>query len=160
MATHIQASPQYIAGFFDGEGYITLRRSNRYTRTAASYRIVIGFTNKSKAILELIQQRYGGSIYPKARRNKEVHAAAWELSIFRNDGIQSFMAEIGPHIILKRPQVDLALEFLALGKVQMEMVETRGKRWPIFRPVPGQMELRESYKLRLGELNRRGPCPQ
>lgn len=158
-------SPQYIAGFFDGEGYITMRRSNRHLSTLSgkkrtpTYLIVVGFTNTDLGILQLIQEVCNGRIYPKPRQN-ERHAPAYELTIFKKEHARNFLEIIGPHVVLKSPQIKLASEFFALGKSRIDFTP-RGKTWPGRSANSEDSEVKESYKQRLSDMNRRGPeCPR
>lgn len=153
-------SNEYAAGFFDGEGYVTIRRSNRYLRKNPSYRLVVGLVNTDLAILCDFQATFGGRLYRKANHAPSLHSQGWELLIQNRDEVNSFLHAVAPCARIKAGQVQLAIDFLRLGLVRKEMIECRGKTWPIFKAVLGEMELREDYKLRLGNLNRRGPCLQ
>lgn len=150
----------YIAGFLDGEGYISIRRSNRTKCQNPAYRLVIGFTNTNRAILDWIKKIAGGGcINPKSRR-KAQHSEAWELTIHTKDIQIMILAETYPYIRIKQRQAELAISFLALGKVRKTMTEVRGKTWPIFRAVPEDIAERERFKQELTEMNKRGPiCP-
>ena len=159
MAISIPPSPEYIAGFFDGEGCITMRRCNRYRignrQHSPSYSVVVLFTNRDLSALEEFQSVLGGTIYRKARK-RSVHADAYELNLFRKDDVQRFLDIIGPHVRMKRAQIALVREFIDLPRTKMLYV-ARGKTWPIMRACPQDTALKESYKLRLTELNKRGP---
>ena len=45
----------YIAGFFDGEGYVSFKTA-RYLKTTRWYGVIIGFSNTNRQVLEEIQK--------------------------------------------------------------------------------------------------------
>jgi hypothetical protein len=143
----------YLAGFLDGEGYITIRRSNRYALKTVSYRLVIGFTSTELSVLEWIQQQFGGCINPKARKS-ERHSPAFELTIHNRESCELLLREVLPALRIKDKQADLALRFLGLGAMK------KSGTWPRFQALPGEKEKRENLKSELTVLNRRGPCLQ
>jgi hypothetical protein len=149
----------YIAGFLDGEGYITIRRANRGTARNPSYRLVIGFTNTYLPVLEWIKSVVGaGCINTKPRKDKEKHSPAFELTIHQREVQRQLLTEVLKFAIIKRHQIALGLAFLDLGKVKKEVVEIRGKSWPKFLAIKGDVETREQFKTHLTLLNRRGPA--
>jgi hypothetical protein len=148
-------SSQYIAGFLDGEGNISILRRNQYNNYT-SHGLHIGFTNRNKLVLKTIQKVYGGSIFKKKRRSKK-HAQAFELRISNKPTLKKLIRRIFPYLICKRKQAELALRFLSLPNVRREVVKIRGKSWPLFRGNQRDKDIREKFKQRLQFLNRRGP---
>jgi len=53
----------YMAGFFDGEGHITIKNDSR---RKWGYYVEIGATNTVLAPLELLKKSYGGNVLPKS----------------------------------------------------------------------------------------------
>ena len=152
-----QIAMGYIAGFFDGEGYLTIRRSNLGKARNPAYRLVLGFTNTDLTVLEWIRGLIGsGCINAKARKSMK-HSLAWELTIHRKVELELVLREILPIVRIKKKQVEIALAFLSLGNCKMVHIP-RGKTWPLRIMAPGELEKRESYKAQMTEANRRGPC--
>ena len=146
----------YLAGFLDGEGYITIRRANRGTRKNPAYRLVVGFTSTYLPVLEWIQSAFSaGCINPKTRYGQK-HSPAFELTIHQKDIQKVLLAGIYPFSLIKSAQIELGLAFLALGKVRKEVFEKRGKSWPLIRGNPRDFAVREDFKARLTVLNKRG----
>ena len=79
----------YVAGFFDGEGHISIRSRAKQSKRSQHHQILAGITNTNKDLLDWIQSVFGGSIHPKRRYSKN-HSQAWELLIFNND-LRSFL---------------------------------------------------------------------
>jgi hypothetical protein len=155
-------SMAYWAGFFDGEGCVTIRRSNRYRGGNPSYQCCVSVTNKDLLVLMELREEFGGKIYPKSRREK-CHALAFEWFTSRRSEVEHFLSSIGPYIRVKVNQVELGRQFLALGKVKMETVAHRrlhcakGGTAPIRKAADGEMAKREMFKQQMAKLNLRGP---
>ena len=147
-------SSQYIAGFLDGEGNISILRRNQYNNRT-SYGLHVGFTNRNRLVLRTIQMMYGGSIFKKKRQSKK-HAQAFELRVSNKPTLKILIKRIFPYLICKKRQADLALRFLALPNVRREVIKIRGKSWPLFRGNQRDKNIREKFKQRLQFLNRRG----
>lgn len=144
----------YISGFFDGEGYVSIRRSNKTKQRVPSYRIIVGFTNKDRTLLMWIQSIFGGAIYKKVHKNP--HAApAYELIFLNRQEVATLLATMKPFVRIKARQIQLAEDFLALGHMK-KLVVGRGKRWPLFRVPPEEVQIREDFKTRMTDLNKRG----
>lgn len=154
-AITLDVDAAYIAGFLDGEGYISIARANRYAGRIA-YRLVVGFTNRDLAVLEWIQGFLGGTINAKSRSDPLKHALAFELKSTCHPKNKELLLRVQPFIKIKRRQVEVALAFLRLGRIQKSMV-ARGKAWPIFRADPVDVAKREACKGELSTLNQRGP---
>lgn len=104
----------YIAGFLDGEGYVTIMRAGPKRQT---FRCWVGFTNRDIAVLQWIQSFLGGSLYAKAWKSAK-HAIAWELNSSSHLRNRHFLKQLRPHVQVKRRQIDVALAFLSLGKMK------------------------------------------
>ncbi len=151
-------SNEYIAGFFDGEGYVTIRRANRYRlgrkQNTPSYRGVVGFVNTDARVLVEIQKQFGGKIYAKSRKSK-VHKPAWELLYLKYEEIKCLVSAIRPFVVLKAERLDIISALIDLGKMKKRAIP-RGKRWPLMTIPEAEVEVREQLKERLTRLNQRG----
>ncbi len=108
-------SDSYIAGFFDGEGCITSQlvwKTGKYEKHPR-VNVQVTITQKDRKILEGIQKKFGGTIQYKfggpkyAKRNPCYH-----LRITGKETMGNFLRTIQPYSIVKREQIDLALEFI------------------------------------------------
>jgi hypothetical protein len=108
-----------------------------------------------------LQDKIGGGCINAKSRKSAKHSQAWELTVHSKDLQVMLLAEIYPYVRIKQKQIELAISFLALGKMRKAVTEKRGKTWPIFKALAEDIAERERYKLELGELNKRGPeCQQ
>lgn len=135
-----------------------MRRSNRYHigngRRSPSYSVIASFTNRDLGLLQLIQERVGGRIYPKSRKSLK-HSPAYELVLLRKEDVCRFISNVGPFVVSKQPQLSLASQFLSLPRMRMDCV-ARGKTWPIMQANEEDLQLREAIKLSLTNINKRG----
>lgn len=149
-------TPEYTAGFLDGEGHITILNRNRASGYS-SYGIHVGFTNRSLSVLLALQKAWGGTIFQKKRHSSR-HSQTYELRIGKRAEVGRLLESVLPHLLIKQKQAELGLEFLKLGRVRMVLKTNRGKAWPIFAGSDEDARTRAEFKQNLSELNKRGPC--
>jgi hypothetical protein len=111
-------SNQYVAGFFDGDGWVTASEVKGYlregsTRHTPSFRAAVAFANNHRGVLERIKEKFGGSIYRR-------EPCFYVLNI-RGDNRKRILEAMMPHLVVKRRQAGLALELLGTFR-------PRGKR--------------------------------
>lgn len=104
------ADKAYAAGFFDGEGCVFIQR-----RTDRRGHILWVFATQSyPGPLLWLQDRWGGSVRP--RKQKGV-PSSWkpchEWYVFGSKALR-FLRDVVPHLLVKAPQVWLAMEFLQI----------------------------------------------
>ena len=95
----------YLAGHFDGEGCIRLRKHPR----GNIYSIYISSVGNHFSVIERYQNSFGGTVKTRAKENRKT-LFVWELknvskSIF-------FLASVLPYLMEKKPQAEIALEYL------------------------------------------------
>lgn len=100
-------SLEYVAGFFDGEGYVGLE-----LQRSGSIQVHISITNTRPEPLYLLQQEFGGHIQdyvPKGGNNKR--AFRWQLN---GNLALTFLRLIHGHLIIKKGISELAISVLVL----------------------------------------------
>ena len=139
MATEIERA--YAAGFFDGEGTVTIRTELRKTCKTHVLQIAIGITDR--APLEWMSERFGGNIRGPVIRASERHKPIyfWQLSAAKAG---TFLEEVRPYLLLKAKQADIALELRRIKGSQG------------VRPSDEQIAARDALKEALTVLNHRG----
>lgn len=90
----------WIAGFFDGEGCISINRSKHPSNLI--HKLYVQLTQKDKGILRRVQNIWGGSIHPI---NGGFH---WRLV---GPKASDFLKVIGPHLHCKDIEARLGIEF-------------------------------------------------
>lgn len=109
----------YWAGFVDGEGSIGIgmhKRANRGCRYGIEYAPQVSTCQSSKGafLVEKMKERWGGYVNHRDRSKKN---GAWKDTMewsLRGPHCKVFLEEILPHLILKKRQAELVLEFFSL----------------------------------------------
>jgi len=99
---------KYIAGFIDGEGCIIFgkHKDKRLIRGFTIY-YRVGVSNQNKEVLEEIRKRYGGIISKKKNEN-----TCWELIIAKREEMKNILADMIPHLIVKKQKAKELLNLL------------------------------------------------
>lgn len=101
----------YLAGMFDGEGYISL---HAYKRPAGSihYAKLIGVVNTDLSVLRFFEHIYGGTIRGPKLQNKK---PCYEWNLRDKAQSEKFLLAILPYIQVKRDKAKILLEFLRVS---------------------------------------------
>jgi len=121
----MKLSTQYIAGFVDGEGYLSILKLRRKSaRGGIWYQAVIKVSQREKdaKVLEYIQETYGG-IMSNRRIYTDNSCPSLTLDIKNRKDIQRMLNDLLPYLIVKKKQAELLLEFLDLPKVKTRKPE-------------------------------------
>lgn len=111
----IEVDADYLAGFFDAEGSISVSRSYR----RRSWRVVVSVGNRCPHIVRLYQERFGGRVYEV---KKDFFSwQAWSSSAY------AFLDDMESRLILKQEQAKAAKLFRKLSfrgsKISTEMTK-------------------------------------
>jgi hypothetical protein len=88
---------EYIAGFFDGEGSISINAGGRSS---------VAITQKNPSVLYLIQSRFGGNVYQKTKKFNECFH--WRIS--GKEEVIRFLEKMLPICVCKKQEIELGLE--------------------------------------------------
>jgi hypothetical protein len=149
----------YLAGFFDGEGSVTIARV-RANGLSDYHKIVVAVGQRAKyrEVLDRIQAEFGGYVMLRQQESRVRHLwaehAVWQLQDKR--GIERFLAAIQPHSMVKREQIRIGLEFVqtftAAARARDSLGRIRGKVL-----TSEEIERRERLRLELRAANELGP---
>ena len=106
----------YAAGFFDGEGCISVmkRVARRRYGVYFDYAMHVRIANTNFDVLEWLQIRFGGSIYDHtSKKNRGNRQQSWVLHLHSTKA-KEFLLAIEPFVVVKRKQIAIAYKFLAL----------------------------------------------
>jgi hypothetical protein len=108
-------SLEYIAGFVDGEGCISIHENRAWLAESANGRprivMQVAIANCNRAVLVQIQRQHGGSICKQTRTNP--HARQGYALKLSEQSACRFLEKILPFLCIKRKQAKLMLQ---LGK--------------------------------------------
>lgn len=106
-----ELSPQYVAGFFDGEGSVGIYFINTGKESGKvdiKFRVNTRITNTNQEVLQRIKAKYGGAI-GSSRRNNSNSKWVYNLEFGREDS-ERLLIEILPYLIIKRERAKIAIE--------------------------------------------------
>lgn len=146
-------SPQYVAGFFDGEGNvgISTRGRNKYLYLRVSV------SNTNQEILAIFKMQFGGVLAtPYKKRSTWKPTCEWIVS---GKKAAEFLEAIKAHAILKKAQIELGLEFWKLQSTPFAercTVTVEKGMTPKVQLIPEVAAKRMEFKRQLSILNKRG----
>ena len=144
LAPHSTASDTtlaYLAGFFDGEGSVTVARVRRSIGDA-SYYLAISITQTSLPVLQLYQMCFGPAIYSVKRPVGMAPTWVWRA---RQAKKGLFLSSLLPFVILKKSQFELALHFLEAYRLSSS--------GPPYRLSQVARDMGEKYVVEFSKLN-------
>ena len=106
-------TPEYLAGFFDGEGTFYIGKQYKNGKTYPHATIMLSQSGEDgRNLLEEIQQQYGGSIYQHLKVGEhKATKAAYKLYWNKTEGIE-LINKLLPHLILKKGAAHEVLSYL------------------------------------------------
>lgn len=94
----------YIAGFFDGEGCIRIKKASQ---RGNSYYVWVAITNSNKGILDEVVELFGGTVRPA---EKTVNKVVYHYLITASEAVD-FLTTISGFLRDKKEQAELAIIF-------------------------------------------------
>lgn len=116
-------STEYIAGFFDGEGCVSLfyfalrKKKSDPSKKILGMRLVVLVSNTEPEVLRLIQAVYGGHLHISNKRRKATHKPVSSLRFSNAPDQRRFLAAILPFSITKREAIKIGLVYLQTSKM-------------------------------------------
>ena len=147
MAVDRNLTLAWAAGFWEGEGAVTIAKSRNYS-------LHVNVTNTRLKPLQLFQSIWGGSIREHGKpTDRWARSYRWTVT---NRRAASFLRGIRPYVVYRGEQLNTGL---ALMKNMSRRGRLQGKGQPQGTPRIEAEEIvyREGLYLRMRELNRRGP---
>lgn len=103
---------KYIAGFIDGEGYISVVR-HKDIRLNKGYTLfpIFRITNSNKEALEKINEFIKGDIRSNGKDKNPNHKQVYRIEVIKLERIKDILKKIEPYLIIKKQQAELMLDF-------------------------------------------------
>jgi hypothetical protein len=106
-------SKQYLAGFIDGEGYLSvITHSDTRTKRGFTLQPIIAIGSVDKVILDEISKITTGKF--QSRKKTKNHKQIYALYIQDLEGIKLCLKKILPYLIIKKQQATLLNEYVKL----------------------------------------------
>lgn len=126
-------SDQWAAGFFDGEGSVSINRRNSRT---PQHDLSVQVSQKQRPPLDELYIQHGGTI-----GQTKTPAGCWRWRLAGRKA-EEFLIRIRPYVLVKRDVIDIAIDF-------RKTVVGTGKRLPF-----GVTNQREIFRKQIIEKNR------
>ena len=116
---------RYVAGLFDGEGWITIVKQRlggyrQYHSDYVRYQLVAGIGMTHRPIIHILHRQFGGGFTinasAKAKQPKSRTGYQWKTS---SGAAAEFLSLIYPHMVVKKEEAEIAILF------QQHICETR-----------------------------------
>ena len=130
-------SPAYVAGYIDADGCIFTKLSNR---NPGEIRLCVSIAAASyTSTLKAIQDEYGGGLLVESMSppNRDLHRLTW----WGNNDTRKILSVVGPYIVSKTRQVELAEAIL-------HHLDSYHRR------TDALIKMREKWHARMKEMNK------
>ena len=137
----------FVAGFLDGEAYIGLmqRRTKNSPRPyMVKPTIKVAQLEKCREVLDYLHHHYGGYISKAREHHNTRNSIMWEVS--KLDTIHQIMLDIQESVIVKKPQVEIMIQYCSLPKMTNILSEENNKIY----------EQKCELQNQMAKLNKRG----
>ena len=109
MAELTVAELAYAAGILDGEGCVSLEKTNgRPNKRGYRISLFAVVSNTNESLLQWLKDKFGGQVRQYKRREDRKACWVWRICAQQAAG---FLEAVRPYLIVKSSEVDLALEF-------------------------------------------------
>lgn len=141
----------YLAGFFDGEGNITIARLGKYKRSTLRVSVV----NTDMTVLRLIHGVYGGCFYLNDRCNRPAQCKVAGRLTWNGEAAYNLLCEMYPYLIVKAERAKLAIEFWETHVTLPKSLRCKLVNGNYFRTTE-TLKKDAWYKSQMNKLNKKG----
>lgn len=125
VSVEYKLTPEYVAGFFDGEGSIGIYpRSYNRKKTIRYFVLVVSLAqsgNIGKQILDHLASVFGGSVYEN--KSNQIHKKQmWKWNVSADKAFQ-FLMWFKNYTTIKSKEIDLGLQFQILDNKRFDNEE-------------------------------------
>ena len=100
----------YLAGLFDGEGCIHIRRNKRHDcPKGVQYQLMVTVRMSSEYLCRFYQMAFGGRVY-QCKKYASAHKTLWQW-VVTSQQTSEFLRVILPYLIEKKAEAMLGLKF-------------------------------------------------
>jgi len=101
---------RYVAGLFDGDGYVRINRWEKPESTHIRYNIHAGINMTHRPIIEDLHRQFAGNLHKTRRPSiKPTHRTLYSWTV-TSAAAAAFLRLIRPHCIVKADEIDIALK--------------------------------------------------
>ncbi|MDE2232911.1 MAG: hypothetical protein KGJ90_02150 [Patescibacteria group bacterium] len=97
----------YAAGIFDGEGYVDIYKATQSKASKnPSFMLRVVISQKDGKVMNWLQKNFGGYVHRYRRNSNYIYR--WDI---RSQAAFNFLTQILPFSLIKKAQIQLALDF-------------------------------------------------
>ena len=112
----------YAAGLFDGEGCVDIYKASvSKASKSPSFMLRVVITQKQGEIMNWLENKFGGAVQLSKRSDNYIYR--WDI---RSQAAKRFLLLIQPYVLIKKEQVNLAIEYEERKSKYLETL--KGKR--------------------------------
>lgn len=98
----------YVAGIFDGEGCVDIYNATQAKASKSpSFMLRASIAQKDGKIMNWLVEQFGGNVQ-MSRKQEKYYIYRWDI---RSQAAKKFLEGILPYSIIKRKQIEFAIEF-------------------------------------------------
>ena len=101
----------YLAGFVDGEGYISLIPVTHKKYLSKYYIPVVKIASTNEEIINMLKRQYGGYVYKRTFPNSRNQKDAWAWEIKNKKSVLEFLIQIVDKLKIKKRNAELVIEY-------------------------------------------------
>jgi LAGLIDADG endonuclease len=109
-------TPQWLAGFFDGEGCINAFIIKSKSTGNLIWQVAVTLSQSDQILMKTIGSKLGVKTYVQLPRSNHFGGTNFYLRWTGKDSALQFLKMIQPFAIVKLPQIDAAVRFFELKK--------------------------------------------
>lgn len=103
---------RYVAGLFDGEGWVTIGKQNlggyrQYSDLYVRYQLITGIQMTYRPIIEQLHQQFGGGLSLR-KYAKETHRRGYMWKVV-SDPAAVFLRQLLPYLVVKKDEAEVGL---------------------------------------------------
>lgn len=99
----------YVAGLFDGEGYVRIARYRKPNSSHVRYQVYAGIGMTHRPIIEQLYAAYGGSLHMNRHDERNPNHKIQFSCIWSSQKAVAFFHQIYPFTVIKKPEIEIAL---------------------------------------------------
>lgn len=100
---------RYVAGLFDGEGFVRIARFQKPNSTHIRYAIHLGIGMTHWPVIEALKTEYGGSIHENRHDLRNPKNRIQFMWVAASQVGAAFLRRVLPYLIVKRDEAEIAL---------------------------------------------------
>lgn len=100
---------RYVAGLFDGEGYVRISRWEKPNSKHIRYQLYLGIGMTYLPVIKMLAKEYGGTVNQNRHDLRNPKARIQFTWILASQKAASFLRRIEPYSIVKKDEIHIAL---------------------------------------------------